>query len=143
MLGPPGAIRGVLDTPAHIQWQLQQLSYISACSTLSFGPEPSGNSPGWWLDCQLDWSLGPALAQLPLRVQSHGRAVGGAGLNQISQQQERAQRKEICSAPGRPLHSSHRACRCRMCTGKGPGAKCRVGIALSPNSAPASPTTPP
>lgn len=30
-----------------------------------------------------------------------------------------------------------------MCTGKGPGAKCRVGIALSLNSAPASPTTSP
>lgn len=28
-----------------------------------------------------------------------------------------------------------------LCTGKGPGAKPRVGIALPPDSAPASPTT--
>lgn len=51
----------------------------------------------------------------------------------------------LCSWQATPLitQSLQMLWQGRTCTGKGPGAKCRVGIALSLNSAPASPTTSP
>lgn len=88
---------------------------------------------------------GTCFSLAPIAVTRLGRGWGRAGPDFPAARASIKEGDLFCSWQASPLitQSLQMLWQGRMCTRKGPGAQCGVGIALSPSSAPASLTTSP